>query len=66
MYLKKVRGSMMGFGETLVYKTCHFLGSHVRGGSLYLVFYGTKLCSTVMPRALISRGNALLESYLGC
>ena len=44
--LKKVRGGVMGFGDTLGSKTCHFLGSHVRGqrgggvGSINLVFYG--------------------------
>ena len=47
MSLKKVRGGVTGFGDTLVSKTCRFfLGSHVRGGdggggSLYLVFYVT-------------------------
>ena len=43
MSLKKVRGGVTGFGDTLVSKTClFFFGSHVRGGgSLYLVFYGT-------------------------
>ena len=44
MSLKKVRGGVTGFGDTLVSKTMpfFFLGSHVRGGggSLYLVFYG--------------------------
>ena len=41
--LKKVRGGVMGFGNTLVSKTCYFFGPHVRGrrggGSLNLVFY---------------------------
>ena len=45
MSLKKVRGGVTGFGDTLVSKTCLFiLGSHIRGGggggTLYLVFYG--------------------------
>ena len=44
MSLKKVRGGVTGFGDTLVSKTCLFiLGSHIRGGGRYiwyLVFYG--------------------------
>ena len=33
MSLKKIRGGVTGFGDTLVSKTClFFLGSHVRGG----------------------------------
>ena len=33
MSLKKVRGGVTGFGDTLVSKTClFFLGSHVLGG----------------------------------
>ena len=44
MSLKKVRGGVTCFGDTLVSKTCLFiLGSHIRGGgggTLYLVFYG--------------------------
>ena len=33
MSLKKVRGGVTGFGDTLVSKTCLFiLGSHIRGG----------------------------------
>ena len=43
MSLKKVRGGVTGFGDTLVSKTCgFFLGSHVRGGGGGSLYQGNR------------------------
>ena len=66
MSLKKVRGGMTGFGDTLVSKTCHFLMVSRKGrreGSLYLVFYGIHCLILLMSTNLTQRHNMSMFVY---
>ena len=69
MSLKKVRGGVTGFGDTLVSKTCHFFcrvsRKGERGGGGRFIWYSTvyKLCGKIIEHIVTNSFYSIWDSF---